>query len=226
MIISECPSFGARLERVLDKVFFLNFTNHYDMAMCFLRYQEYYESPNPDFYRSDFKILDFMEWYAKNQSKKGIFSYPDDWAGFNIPSFVFNVQIFDPNKYDAFMQSTRKQIRSLLKKEGKSQEFYLIDSVGISGAFEHELAHGLYYTNAKYQKAVATLLKKANKKIINATRDAVREMMYSESVVDDEVQAYLSTGLMKEMSKIRGIKSQSKEFIKNFKRFKNLSKIK
>jgi hypothetical protein len=48
-----------------------------------------------------------MEWYSKKQGD-GAFTYPTDWAGFNIPSAVVTgvhaLGISDYNRYDERMR--------------------------------------------------------------------------------------------------------------------------
>src|SRR5690348_11995408 len=101
-----------KLTKLLEGVYLLVFDNGYDLAMHFCRYQEFYESQNPDFNGKNFSMFDFMRWYSlenKTRSNKDFmcFTYPEDWAGFNIPSWVFTkllvMGIPDVNKYDQFM---------------------------------------------------------------------------------------------------------------------------
>ena len=55
--------------------------------MHFLRAQEFYESPFPEFKGKNFNLIDYMEKYAKAYGDN-VFTYPGDWCGFNIPSNV------------------------------------------------------------------------------------------------------------------------------------------
>lgn len=70
-----------KLQKITDKIYHLHFDKQYDLAMHFLRYQEYYECPNDRFYKNSFTLAEFMHWYAKEY---GSFSYPEDWGGFNL----------------------------------------------------------------------------------------------------------------------------------------------
>src|SRR3989344_5759404 len=97
------------LKNIAQGIYLLNFQSPYDLAMSFCRYQEFYESTNPVFKGKSFSLIDFMEWYSnKNNNRKRsdlkCFTYPDDWAGFNLPSYVFDniieLGIPDMNKYD------------------------------------------------------------------------------------------------------------------------------
>ena len=89
------------LKEIKPRIYLLTFDNAYDLALHFLRFQEYYE--NPVWRDKTFTILEFMEWYSKEYSKTKTFSYMEDWCGFNIPGYVIaNVlkDIPDYNKYD------------------------------------------------------------------------------------------------------------------------------
>ena len=92
------------LKQVLPKIFLLTFDNHYDLCMHFLRYQEFYESPK--YRQQPFNLLELIRWYS-NTYGDGDFTYTNDWAGFNIPSWVLNdfkeKTITDLNQYDRFM---------------------------------------------------------------------------------------------------------------------------
>ncbi len=79
-----------KIKQIKPRIFLFEFTDQYNMNMHFLRYQEFYESPNPKFRNKSFTILEFMEWQAKTEGS-GNFTYPTAWSGFNLPShIVFN----------------------------------------------------------------------------------------------------------------------------------------
>ena len=72
-----------KIVEVRDRVFAVIMEDDYARPMTFLRVQEYYESPNPDFRGKHFNIWDYIEWYSRE--KKDVFTYAFDWGGFNIP---------------------------------------------------------------------------------------------------------------------------------------------
>jgi len=129
--------------RILPHIYHLQFEDAYDTAMHFLRFQEYYESLK---YRGQvFTLIDYMEWYSKNYGE-GIFSYPDDWTGFNVPGNVLievtESEIPDFNKYDIQMRALVETVR----EEEKGHPFYFIGTtVGDDpGTLDHEISHALY----------------------------------------------------------------------------------
>lgn len=185
-------------KEIRPKIYLLSFDNGYDLAMHFLRFQEYYESPNPKFRKHVFSLIEYMEWYSKSFGN-GSFTYMSDWGGFNIPGWVlhdvFKKGVPDWNKYDAFMKKLFDQIR---KKYGK--DFYLIGiKKGEEDTFKHELAHALWTVEPKYKELVQENIKSMPKDVYKFIRKYLLDNMYDESVVDDEVQAYLSTGLNNEL---------------------------
>ena len=96
-----------KIKPVTDKIFALEIPNDWDRAMVFLRSQEFYESKESQFRGKDFDIWDYMKWYAENMSGSCSFSYPNDWAAYNLPISVI-VKCLDKQKtqltpYDIFM---------------------------------------------------------------------------------------------------------------------------
>lgn len=190
-------------------IFLAEFDNHYDLAMTFLRYQEYYESDNKKFKGKIFSIFDYMEWYSKKRD--GVFTYPQDWSGFNIPDYVFasinsrRAEIPDYNKYDECMYDIVMKSRILLTShhtknivedwvELVDARFYIIGAVkDESDVMDHEIAHGLYYINQEYCHEMNTLIKQIPADESKILLEHFKELGYSKSVWNDEAQAYLST---------------------------------
>lgn len=185
-----------------DAIFLVEFKSRYDLAMTFLRYQEYYESASSKFKGKQFTILDYMEWYAGNH--EGVFSYTTDWAGFNIPDWVISdvmVRIPDRNKYDHEMHKIATYIRIKMdahraKYKGKVRgKFYLIGTIeGEGDVMEHEFAHGMYYLNEDYRKDMDKLVKEMPTEEREEMFRYLKNLGYAKSVWKDETQAYLSTG--------------------------------
>lgn len=223
--------FGFSIREILPHVYHLHFESAYDLAMHFLRYQEYYESPK--WYCRIFSLVDYMEWYAKEHGK-GAFTYPKDWSGFNVPSWVVwqvnDAVLPDPNPYDDFMRSITRMV---CREEG-NHPFYLIGTSGESRndteseveVLAHEIAHALYTVDAKYSQAVNQLLedwrlglgghKRAE---LGSAEDVLKGMGYHESTLEDEIHAYCATGLCKELKGVIS-KSEMKPFQKLFQEYK------
>lgn len=189
-----------RLRKIYEHIYMLTFPEQYDVNMHFLRLQEFYESPCDQFRGKPFKILDFMRWYAvERDGATNIFTYTDDWSGFNIPSWVFEslfveLNIPDENQYDVNMRAIYETIR---QREGDSK-FYLVGCKEKGPAIEHELAHGLWHVEPKFKSKMnrhITRMKKMHPEAYDAISRALIKEGYTPDVIDDEIQAYLSTGI-------------------------------
>lgn len=182
------------IKEVRPRIFLFEFGNHYDMCMHFLRYQEFYESPSPQFRDKPFTILTFMKWYSKKYGA-GSFTYPNDWNGFNIPGDtikkVHALGITDKNQYDYEMWLAWKECKA--KADG--QDFYIIGVVRGNKALSHEIAHGLFYLNLEFRKEMKKLVKGLDPTIRKTVNEGLKKLGYTPKVYIDETQAYMSTGL-------------------------------
>ena len=181
------------LREVKPKIFLMDFKDSYDLAMHFMRYQEFYESSSPRFRGKPWEWVDFMRWYSKKYGK-GAFTYAVDWAGFNIPGDtidkVWKLGIADRNVYDYEMRQVSRQCQ-----EQAQGDFYLIGAVGNRGVLKHEIAHGFFYTIPEYKKEMTKLVKALDPAFRTAMNATLKDMGYTPKVYIDECQAYLSTGL-------------------------------
>ncbi len=188
----------------------LIFKSRYEMSMFFLRYQEFYESINPEFRGQSFYYLDYMSWYTE-YTNSHMFTYTKDFIGYNLPSSSIIecyglVPSDDYNKYDEMM------IKLYLELSAKSKKFYIIGTIRKDTTFRHELAHALYYLEPAYKKQMDALTNALPKKLRRGINN-VLSTIYSESVLDDETQAYMSTNsYMTGMSELPGFLSKTGKY--------------
>ena len=191
--------------------------NLYDLGMLFIRHQEFYESPK--FKNKKFSMMEYMRWYVlDNDISKSIFTYCEDWCGYNIPSTILKKSVLDTpdiNLYDIIFDVLYQQILSDI---GDSN-FYLIGClIDDSETMEHEIAHTFFFLNKEYKKEMKEAVKNLNKKEYNALFKFLKNG-YRESVFVDEIQAYLSTGIPSELVTIisdKTIKKIEKIFYKYY----------
>jgi len=164
------------IKEVKDRVFAVIIPNHYDRAMTFCRVQEFYESPNPDFRGKHFNIWDFIEWYSKEH--KDAFTYAFDWGGFNIPLPVA-LECYEGKEN----RNPRKGYNGVRSMPANDTE---------SDTFMHEVAHGLYYTNKEYKELMDEITDAIPLDIRMKFRNNLISMGYTDGVVYDEIQAYLT----------------------------------
>lgn len=215
-----------KLKKIIPGIYAVKIKDPYQRAMLFLRSQEFYESQFDQIRGTHFDFFEFMDIYRKWR-KKDYFSYPEEWVGFNVPghivenctNFVLDARNgISSTPYDRVM----RDIISSIRKEVKNSKFYLIGVNKFeSKLMDHELSHGLFYIDSQYQKDCLKLTKKIPRKIYKSLKKAIVKMGYGEEVVDDEIQAYLSTGLYPSMKKIEGIGKYSKLFKANFQNYKS-----
>ncbi|MBD3260690.1 MAG: hypothetical protein GF334_03290 [Candidatus Altiarchaeales archaeon] len=223
--------FEFRIKEIMPHVYHLHFSSHYELAMSFLRFEEYYESENEKYRKQIFSLDDYMEWYAKTHGE-GVFTYPEDWGGFNVPSWALlgvrrqENRIPDVNKHDRRMFMLIDWIA-----DREDQSFYFIGTSEecIDGdhkdTLDHEIAHALYTVNKEYMKEVQALLQdweageNHKKKDLSKARQILKDVGYHSSTVDDEINAYCSTGLCEELEEVIS-KKKMKPFQKLFKEYK------
>jgi hypothetical protein len=150
------------------------------LAYTFLRFQEHYESPK--FRGKVFSLEEFMDWYAAD---RGSFSYLEDWTGFNIPSRV--LKPFYEGKFDPL---SRKEQALLDRFESVEGRFYIIGtSEEHPDAIDHELAHGLFYTNSEYRRAATSMLERWP---IGRLERFLSKLGYASNTIRDEAHAHLA----------------------------------
>lgn len=177
------------LTEPIPRVFQAYFDSHEDLCMSFLRFQEFYESP--EFAGKVFSHAEFREWYIANSpagKETGNFTYYDDWGGFNIPSYVlgpFYGGDFDP------LTDLERNILQLFEDE--VSKFYVVDTSLESREedVKHELSHGLYYVNDEYKESVDAVIASIFESDRERLGDFIKSHGYGDDTLVDEMHAYL-----------------------------------
>lgn len=190
-----------QLTKIRDRVYTLKFDDAYELCMAFMRYEEFYESPNPMFQGHSFTWAKYMSWYSKTFGE-GSFTYAADWSGFNIPAKIIaqvhQLGIPDPNHYDTLMLGIYHMIEP---------DAYLI-GVSNNGDIErHELTHAMYHLDEAYRNGVHWLLARLGEETLQQMKQALYDTGYAPVTVVDEIQAYVTTG---EMSLFDNVTDQEK----------------
>jgi hypothetical protein len=216
-----------KIEEVRPNVFAVIVKDHYHRAMLFLRVQEFYESPNPEFRGKNFNIWDYIEWYSRRNND--VFTYTYDWGGFNIPLKTawdcYEKLKENESPYDAVMDDIIRTIEMTMfnKKNTRNWNGYIIGADSTeSDTFEHEICHGLYATNKQYKELVDEVTIAIPFREYQIFRKNLLDMGYNGIVIDDEIQAYLSTNY--DYSKFsKGVSRKlCKELHKQYKQIFNL----
>lgn len=153
-----------------------------ELGTTFMRFQEYYESPNPDFKGKIFTCGQVKTWYS---TKYGGDTYHHDWHGFNFPSSVlipFKQGLFDP------LTIKEKELLSFFKYR---HDYFYIIGANDKSVLRHELAHALYSCNKVYSSRINEICITFKKELAK-TRKYILDKGYHEDVLNDEIQAYIT----------------------------------
>jgi hypothetical protein len=176
---------NIEVNEILQEIFHLNFDSQLDLCSTFLRFQEYYESPQ--FKGKIFTLEDYKKWYSSPEIR-GSFTYYTDWAGMNIPSYClepFYKGLFDP------LTTREQQILDIFN--GKTGKYYIIGTYGkAKRSLKHEIAHGLFYISKGYQSESTLLLENVK---CDSFRNYLLRIGYDDDVMIDEIQAYLVSNI-------------------------------
>ncbi len=221
------PLVKGKVIEIKPNIYCVTIDDDYDRAMLFCRYQEFYESPYKKFRGKPFTWMEYMRHY-KTAWKKRTFTYPDDWAGYNIPSNILDggVDVFyKETEYDVIMNDIYFYcaIDSQNKNNGTRCDWYLIGASSKDlKTMDHEIAHGLYFTNKEYKKEVTKLIKKIKPTHYEKLKKKLIKMGYvdDKKILNDEINAFMSTGLYNGMD-TKELKVYEKQFNKTFKKYKN-----
>ena len=214
------------VKEILPFIYGVSVLDKYDRAMLFCRYQEFYESPFKNIRGKYFTLEEFMKTYV-TKNKLDCFTYTKDWSGYNIPCNEVqkaNHMFSKETEYDVIMNDIYFYcaIDSQNKNNGTRHDWYLIGYGKDDSVLSHEIAHGLYFTNKKYKKEMNSLISKIKKTDYNFIKKKLIKMGYADDkkIIDDEVQAYMSTGLVSEFNTNK-IKVYEKDFIDVYKNYRN-----
>ena len=219
------PLVKGKVVEVKPRIYCVTVDDDYDRAMLFCRYQEFYESPYKKFRGKPFTWMEYMRHY-KTAWKKRVFTYPEDWSGYNIPCNMIQQahHIFcGETEYDNIMNDIYWYCvkDSMEKNDGRQADWYLIGASSKDlKTMDHEIAHGLYFTNDEYKKSVSKLIKQIKPTHYEKLKNKLIKMGYvnDKKIIDDEINAFMSTGLYNGLD-TKELKKYEKEFIKNFKKF-------
>jgi len=183
-----------QLKEIYKRVFLVTIKDSYDLAMSFCRIQEYYESPFKQVRGKVFTMNELQRLYSKRFGD-GVFTYPQDWKGFNIPGHVvdefMSLNFTDwNNDYDKVMEDIHSEIKRGSKKA--SQPYYVIGcEPRDTETIKHELCHAVYYLDQEYRAKVNELINSLHRNLFASFREHLLNIGYSKNVIIDEINAYI-----------------------------------
>jgi len=156
--------------------------SQHELGETFIRFQEFYESPNPDFRGKIFTLGSVKQWYS---IQYGADIYSDTWVGFNFPSCVL-----DPFKSGLFDPLTKEEIELLKLLKYRDDDYYIIGAQTES-VLRHELCHAMYGFSKNYRTEIDQFIQNNSNKF-KKVKQYILEKGYDISVVNDEIQAYIT----------------------------------
>lgn len=210
------PQISYKIKEYLNQIFIVIVPDNYTRAMLFIRVQEFYESKNKKFKNKKFSFWDYKRWYSKRNND--IFTYTSDWSGFNIPLEVA-LKCKEINKIETPYDKEMNKILRIIQNNAKEKSYIIgVESIN-SETFRHEVSHALYYTNKKYRKKMNEAIKFLSNKDFKSIKNHLINLGYCNKVINDEIQAYLSTDKRNGLAKKTKIKmTPIKKFKKIFKK--------
>jgi hypothetical protein len=187
-----------RIVKLSENIFHFVTDSQYELCSSFLRPEEFYESPFADIQGQFFTLDKFMDKYA--ESKNGVFTYFDDWAGFNIPG---DSLIAFHSKFCTTFTDKEKFIFDAI--EGfirfNNKNFFIMATLdnSVAETNRHELAHGLYYLDTEYRVRCDLLYYSMPENARDAINTRLLDDGYALPKLKDECQAYLSTSQIGEI---------------------------
>lgn len=156
--------------------------SQHELGETFIRFQEFYESPNPDFRGKIFTLGSVKQWYS---IQYGADTYSDTWVGFNFPSCML-----DPFKQGLFDPLTEEE-KTLLKLLKYRNDNYNIIGAQTKSVLRHELSHAMYGYSEKYRNEINEFIYENSTKFRKIKRYML-DKGYNKDVVNDEIQAYVT----------------------------------
>ncbi len=176
-------------------IFLVTSTDNVRLAMSFLRFQEFYESPQ--FKGKIFTLAEYKKWYKKEHGGK--FSYCTDWTAFNIPAAVLI-----PFRAGKFRPLSEEELTFLNLMSDVNDPAYIIgvnpdDRIAVVD-MRHELVHALMHIDKKRSDILIEffLSLRSHTRLFKI----ITEMGYHGNVIIDEAIAYLLTGFSEEFDKL------------------------
>jgi hypothetical protein len=211
-------------EIYLPHIYVLTYPTQYELAMSFVRVQEFYESKK--FRNKYFTLEDYMDYWCKDHG--GSFTYPSTWNGFNVPGDVLIKWTGICGKNGDNLREKEKRLVNLVfglmwNEHTPIENMYKVYIIGVHkrskdilSVIDHESAHAFYRIYPEYKNKCNEIISGLEEHEKKSMSDILIGWGYNKKVIPDEIQAYSSTGQM------AGFTSHlQSEFKENFNAFKN-----
>lgn len=195
-----------RIDSPYPNIYRLHFNSLEDMALAFVRIQEYYDGVL--FHRKLFHLKDFIHKW-KNYYNSASFDYSQRWNGYNVPGKILlkwldeiegekNKRSEKPVVLHAREEAMMQALNSAHPKSDWKNMYFFAVSPAEGPAEErlvtkHECAHGFFTLHRRYRSKMKSLIRALPKDFTERVENFLRFKLYHPSVFSDEMQAYLAT---------------------------------
>ena len=163
----------------------LIFKNQKELTLTLCRPQEFYECNSTKLRGKVFTFEQFIDHYTDEEGYLTYFSY---WSGFNLPGEVLE------EFYNLFTLTDREQKVKQITDKFKGTSYYVIAAKKDDNeTLNHELIHAYYYLDPVYKQEANVLVKHMRPELRKQISSALKELGYSQNVMIDEINAYMST---------------------------------
>jgi hypothetical protein len=173
-----------KVQKITKHIVLITLPTQKELCETMMRFQEHYESPHIELQGQVFTAGYLRKVYSEHE---GGWTYHTDWSGFNWPHYVlkpFATGLFDP------LTPAEQSIVDLMRN--RQDRWYLIgthDAGGGPECLDHEIRHGLWYTEPKYHNAANHVINKWSS--LSNFKRWLSSIGYCKKVMNDEAHAYL-----------------------------------
>ena len=166
-------------------IIYASFPTQKELTLTMCRPQEYYECDSTKLRGKNFTFEKLIEHYIEDN---GYLTYFSVWSGFNIPSIV--LETFFKN----FELSKREQkLYNVTRPYSNKPYYFIATKANDHETLRHELVHAHYYLNPVYKQAANILVKHMRPDLRKNLTAGLKEKGYTNSVMIDEINAYMAT---------------------------------
>ena len=187
------PAMKLTIKEVEPRIYHIGFSNQRDLWQSMMRLQEYYEGKSELLRGNYFTFEELMHVFT---NENGEFLNADICYGFNIPGAVVIkwFDLFSTQSGGLTIKETQTFVALFQKLTNSSEPWYLIATAKSNSKLiiKHEIAHGRFSINESYKDACLNLISEIEHSDMLRISLAMTAM-YNVDVVNDEIQAYLST---------------------------------
>jgi len=168
-----------------NNIISLTFKSQKELTLTLCRAQEYYECNSNKLRGKVFTFEEFIDHYTDVNGYLTYFSY---WSGFNLPGYVLE------EFFNQFTLTKREEKIREITENFKNKQYYLIASKNSDyETLRHELIHAHYYLNPVYRQEANVLVKHMRSELRKDLSTKLKKLGYTQSVLIDEINAYMST---------------------------------